>query len=73
VRNEQRRDHRYRVHIGVKYGIAEQFVADYAENLSIGGLFIEGAHNLQLYERVEFEIDLPGLGHWRVVAKTVCA
>ena len=38
--SEQRRYPRYGVHLAVRYTNAEEFVADYLENLSVGGLFI---------------------------------
>ena len=68
---EQRRFPRYAVHLAVTYSNAAQFVADYIENLSAGGLFIAGAHQLTLEQVVNVTIALPGRGEWQIVAKAV--
>lgn len=68
---EQRRHPRYGVHLAVRYANAEQFVADYVENLSAGGLFIAGANQLTLNTETDIQIELPGQGEWRVRAKSV--
>jgi hypothetical protein len=69
--NDQRRHPRYGVHLAVRYTNAEQFVADYVENLSAGGLFIAGANQLPLLSETEVQIELPGQGNWTVRAKNV--
>src|SRR4051812_13607613 len=66
---EQRRHPRYGVHIAVRYANAEQFVADYVENLSAGGLFIAGAYELPLSTETDVQVELPGQGNWTVRAK----
>lgn len=71
VGTENRRHPRYGVHLAVRYSNAEQFVTDYVENLSIGGLFIAGAHQLQLLTETDVNIELPGQGSWNVRAKSV--
>ena len=68
---DQRRHPRYGVHLAVRYTNAEQFVADYVENLSAGGLFIAGANQLPLFTETEVHIELPGQGNWTVRAKSV--
>lgn len=68
---EQRRHPRYGVHLAVRYTNAEQFVTDYVENLSAGGLFIAGAHELPLFTETSVSIELPGQGEWTVRAKSV--
>src|SRR4051812_34914647 len=68
---EQRRHPRFAVHLAVKYATAAEFVADYIENLSAGGLFIAGAQHLKLHDLVDVVLDLPGHGQWRVVGKAV--
>ena len=68
---EQRRHPRYGVHLAVRYTNAEQFVTDYVENLSAGGLFIGGAHQLPLFTETDIHIELPGQGEWTVRAKSV--
>ena len=65
----QRKDERFRVALSVRYGSARDYVRDYAENLSRGGLFINGAHNLQLGSRVRIELDLPGFDTFMVSAE----
>jgi Tfp pilus assembly protein PilZ len=66
---EDRRDARYRVHLQVRYGVAKDFVVEYAENLSKGGLFIAGAQALAPLQEVTVEIELPGYGRFRVVGE----
>lgn len=68
---EQRRHPRYGVRLSVRYTNAEQFVNDYVENLSAGGLFIKGAHQLQLNAETDIHIELPGQGTWTVRAKCI--
>jgi hypothetical protein len=71
VGSEETRQHkRHRVHLSVRYVKADRFLRDYAEDLSKGGLFIAGAHHLEPLEEVEIDIDLPGLGTFRVLAET---
>ncbi len=67
----QRQDTRYRVHFSVRYGAAREFVREYAENLSRGGMFIRGVHHLRPGERVRIEMDLPGLDTFIVGAEVV--
>ena len=68
---EQRRHPRYGVHLAVRYSNAEEFVSDYMENLSAGGLFIAGANKLPLFTETDVHIELPGQGNWTVRAKSV--
>jgi hypothetical protein len=68
---EQRRHPRYGVHLAVRYSNAEEFVADYMENLSAGGLFIAGANRLPLFTETDVHVELPGQGNWTVRAKSV--
>lgn len=60
---------RYRVNFSVRFGAAREFVQEYAENLSTGGLFVRGAHRLEKDEQVVIEIDLPGFETFIVTAK----
>lgn len=60
---------RYRVHLKVRYQNARDFVLEYAENLSKGGLFIRGAQNLVRREQVRVEITLPGYPPFRVLGE----
>lgn len=57
---------RYRVHLAVRYGSAQEFVREYAENLSAGGLFIPDAHNLNPRQEVTVELSLPGFGAFKL-------
>ncbi|HEY5925919.1 MAG TPA: PilZ domain-containing protein [Kofleriaceae bacterium] len=68
---EQRRHPRYGVRLAVRYSNAEEFVTDYMENLSAGGLFIAGANRLPLFTETDVHIELPGQGEWTVRAKSV--
>jgi hypothetical protein len=63
---ENRRFERYSVRLQVKFGSALDFVAEYAENLSAGGLFVRGAHRLEPLSEAEVEITLPGYGSFKV-------
>jgi uncharacterized protein (TIGR02266 family) len=60
---------RFRVHLSVRYGSARDFVMDYAENMSSGGLFIRGAHDFAPGHRLRVEIDLPGFDTFTVSAE----
>lgn len=65
----ERRDPRYRVHLEVRYGRAVDFVQEYAENLSKGGLFIRGAQDHAPGQEVTVEIEIPGYGTFKIVAE----
>lgn len=69
--SEQRRHPRYGVHLAVRYTNAEEFVTDYVENLSAGGLFIAGAYIVPLNTETDVQVELPGQGNWTVRAKSV--
>jgi hypothetical protein len=64
----RRTDERFPVHLVVSYANAAEFVNEYVENLSAGGLFIANAI-LALGSEIEVEVRLPGQGEWRVLAK----
>lgn len=67
----RRRAARYRVHLSVRYEAAADFVREYAENLSKGGLFIRRARGLSRHRDVMVELDLPGFGAFQVRAEVV--
>ena len=67
----KRRAARYRVHLSVRYETAADFVREYAENLSKGGLFIRRARGLTRHRDVMVELDLPGFGAYQVRAEVV--
>ena len=60
---------RHDVRLEVRYGTAQEFVQEYAENLSHGGMLIRGAIELQPLSEVEVEIELPGLGEFVITAE----
>ena len=64
-----RRSARHQVHLSVSYESAAEFVKEYAENLSAGGLFIAGAIDLIPLDLIGVEITLPGYGTYRVQAE----
>lgn len=65
----QDRDPRYRVHLEVRFPVALDFVVEYAENLSKGGLFVRGAQGLEPLQDVPIEIELPGAGTFSVTGR----
>jgi len=69
VGRDERKQTRHDVHLAVRYQTAHEFVQEYAENLSQGGLFIRGADSLQPLAEVEVEIVLPGFGQFVVTAE----
>jgi hypothetical protein len=50
---------------------AEEYVKQYAENLSTGGLFVAGTSNVVVGDVVNVEVDLPGFGNFKVEAEAV--
>lgn len=65
----KRRQERFQVNFSVRFGMAREFVQEYAENLSTGGLFVRGAHRLTEGEHIVIELDLPGFDTFIVTAK----
>lgn len=63
---DNRRHPRFAVHLEVRFGRALDFVVEYAENLSAGGLYVRGAHTLEPLSDVEVELALPGYGRFTV-------
>ncbi len=68
-RNHDRKQTRYRVHLTVRFETALEFVTEYAENLSHGGLFVRGAHHLELNREVPVQMEVPGYPPFKVVAR----
>lgn len=66
---DHRRFDRYRVHLSVRFSRAQDFVVQYADNLSAGGLFVRGAHDLEPLSEVVVDLDLPAGGTHRVRAR----
>lgn len=69
--NDKRRHERFGVRLLVRYAKAQEFVSDYIENLSAGGLFIAGAHELPMLTETDVNVELPGQGSWTVRARVV--
>ena len=63
--SERRVEPRIPVRLVVSYSNAAEFVSEYVENLSSGGLFLANA-TLALGAEIDIEIRLPGQGEWRV-------
>lgn len=57
---------RYLVRLAVRFVEARDYVIEYAENLSRGGLFVAGAQHLEPLEKVTIRVDLPGFGAYEV-------
>ncbi|HWM84710.1 MAG TPA: PilZ domain-containing protein [Kofleriaceae bacterium] len=64
-----RKSARYRVFLSVRYEVAADFVREFAEDLSRGGMFIRGGRGLLRHRDVMVEIDLPGYGIYQVRAE----
>jgi uncharacterized protein (TIGR02266 family) len=63
---DQRRDQRFPVHLRIRFESAVEFVNEYAENLSAGGLFVRTEAPIKALDEVSVELDLPGLGAFTV-------
>lgn len=68
---DARRNPRHRVALSVSFHDARDFVTQYAENLSAGGLYLAGAQSLEVRAEVELELELPGHGKFVVSAEVV--
>jgi Tfp pilus assembly protein PilZ len=55
----------------VRYSTAREFVQEYAQNLSSGGLFVRDAADLQALQQVDVRVELPGFGEFDVTAEVV--
>lgn len=66
---DSREQPRYRVHLSVRFDKAMDFVSEYAENLSRGGLFVRGAHHLELNREVPIQMEVPGYPPFKVIAR----
>lgn len=66
---DKRRHQRFPARFQVRFKNAVDFVSEYAENLSAGGLFVRGAHRLEPLGEAEVEITLPGYGSHTVRGK----
>lgn len=66
---DARKSPRSRVHLRVTFRGARDFVEQYAENLSAGGLFVRDVKGLRVRERVTLALELPGHGAYAVEAE----
>ncbi len=60
---------RHRVKLSVRFGVASEFVQEYAENLSQGGLFVAGAQHLAPLSTATVELELPGAGTFKLTCE----
>jgi len=67
--HEKRRHQRFAVHLKVRFASAVDFVTEYADNLSAGGIFVRGAHTLAPLEEVSVALDLPGYDTFEVTGR----
>lgn len=65
-RHGREQEPRYLVRLAVRFVEARDYVLEYAENLSRGGLFVAGAQHLDPLEEVTIRVDLPGFGAYEV-------
>ncbi|MDX2091256.1 MAG: PilZ domain-containing protein [Kofleriaceae bacterium] len=68
---DARRTPRHRVALSVRFHNARDFVTQYAQNLSAGGLYLPGANSLEVRAEVELELELPGHGKFTLTAEVV--
>jgi hypothetical protein len=66
VADNRRQHERYAARVQVRFSSAVDFVAEYADNLSAGGLFLRGAHQLEPLGELEVDLALPGYGEFRI-------
>ena len=66
---DKRKNERFDVRFKVRFGAAVDFVSEYADNLSVGGLFVRGGHRLEPMAQVEVELELPGYRTIKVQGK----
>lgn len=62
---------RYRVQMSVRFANAADYLQEYAENLSQGGIFVATSRFLDLDEEATLHIELPGLGAYAVDCRVV--
>ena len=66
---DDRQSQRFRVHTSVSFAKARDFVKEYADNLSSGGMFVCGLVHLGALEELTVTVDLPGHGTFDVRAQ----
>lgn len=63
---DQRRSKRFPVQLTVRFVSADDFVVQYAENLSVGGLFVRDADHLAPLTELMVDLELPGSGNYQL-------
>jgi hypothetical protein len=66
-----RQHERFEVRLAVRFREARSFVEQYAHNLSRGGLYVAGAHDLEIQSLVPVELDLPGFASYEIQCRVV--
>lgn len=69
VSSPDRMHERHPTVLAVRFVSATEFVTEYAENLSAGGLFIRHAHKLEPLSEITVHIDLAGFESFKVKAR----
>ena len=57
------------MHLSVRYEKARDFVVEYANNLSVGGLFVRGAHDLEPLSEINVNVNLPGFRDFQITCQ----
>jgi hypothetical protein len=58
-------------HLTIRFENASEFVEEYADNITQGGLFLRGEYQLERLAQVELELRMPGLGAVLTPARVV--
>ncbi len=69
VSSRERKHERHSTVRAVRFVSAQDFVTEYAENLSAGGIFIRQAHQLEPLSEITIHIDLAGYDSFKVKAQ----
>lgn len=64
-----RKHERQHTVLAIRFVSATEFVTEYAENLSVGGLFVRQAQNLEPLSEITVHIDLAGFDTFKVKAR----
>ncbi len=67
--NRERKHERHATVLAIRFVVAAEFVTEYADNLSAGGLFVRQAHNLEPLSEVIVHMDLAGFDSFKVKAR----
>jgi hypothetical protein len=67
--SSDRKHERHATVLAIRFVSATDFVTEYAENLSVGGLFVRQAQNLEPLSEITVHIDLAGFESFEVKAR----